>query len=299
MSDINWVVPSTPKPKGFVSKLVHFLKSRPILFLILLTPGIPEYLSASSQLTLLVIFPPLFFLFLAANMGLYGTGALLIREAMVRWKKGWASVFLLGVAYGIMEEGIDLWTLFNPKAGPVGVLGYYGHWLGVNWVWTVGLLIFHSVYSIGLPIFLFGLVFPELKSKSLVTGNRLVTTFILLIVDSIFLYAFVSGLYAPYTPGVGLILASAVAITILVVAAKKLPGSFLTTRLGQPAWGPFKYAFVGTLLFPATLLVESFAASANAPPEIPFIIDIALTSFILLRAYKSMGTTQNQEQRPR
>src|SRR2546430_16964548 len=91
---------------------------------------------------------------------------------MIRWKKGWASIFLLGVAYGIVEEGLALWTLFNPLAQPVGVLGFYGHWLGVNWVWTVGLLIFHSVYSFGLPIFLFGLFFPEMKSKSLVSGTR-------------------------------------------------------------------------------------------------------------------------------
>src|SRR6266487_3884281 len=84
-----------------VSKLVRFLKSHPLLFLLFLTPGIPEYLSASSQLTLLVISPLLFFGLLLANLGLYGSGVILIREAMIRWRKGWASVFLLGVAYGI------------------------------------------------------------------------------------------------------------------------------------------------------------------------------------------------------
>ena len=153
----------SPQSTSLVSRLVRFLKSHPSLFLLLLTPGIPEYLSASSQLTLLVISPLIFFGLLAANLGLYGSGVILIREAMIRWKKGWASVFLLGVAYGIVEEGIALWTLFNPLAQPVGNLGFYGHWLGVNWVWTVGLLIFHSVYSIGLPIFLFRPSLPRIK----------------------------------------------------------------------------------------------------------------------------------------
>src|SRR3989441_4208111 len=171
-----------------VSRLVRFFKSHPLLFLLFLTPGIPEYLSASSQLTLVVISPILFFGLLLANLGLYGSGVILIREAMIRWKKGWASVFLLGVAYGIVEEGLALWTLFNPLAQPVGVLGFYGHWLGVNWVWTVGLLIFHSVYSIGLPIFLFGLVFPEMKSKSLVSMRGMRISVIGLIVDSILLF---------------------------------------------------------------------------------------------------------------
>ncbi len=119
LSELTWIVPK-PQPKGAIAKLVDFLKSHPLLFLLLLTPGIPEYLSASSQLTVLVINPVLFFLFLAANLGLYGSGVILIREAMIRWKKGWASVFLLGAAYGIVEEGLDLWTFFYPKAAPVG-----------------------------------------------------------------------------------------------------------------------------------------------------------------------------------
>src|SRR3989454_11998866 len=102
-----------------VSKLVRFLKSHPLLFLLFLTPGIPEYLSASSQLTLLVISPLLFFGLLLANLGLYGSGVILIREAVIRWKKGWAPVFLLGVAYGIFEEGLALWKLFNLFASPL------------------------------------------------------------------------------------------------------------------------------------------------------------------------------------
>src|SRR5256712_6277336 len=190
----------SPQSMSMLSRLVRFLKSHPLVFLLLLTPGIPEYLSASSQLTLLVISPILFFGLLAANFGLYGSGVILIREAMIRWKRGWASVFLLGVAYGIVEEGIALWTLFNPLAQPVGNLGFYGHWLGVNWVWTVGLLIFHSVYSIGLPIFLFGLVFPELKTKSLVSGTRLAATALCLIGNSILLFVFVFAIYSGYFP---------------------------------------------------------------------------------------------------
>ena len=87
MSDPTWIVPR-PQPKGAIAKFVYFLKSHPLLFLLLLTPGIPEYLSASSQLTVLVINPVLFFLFLAANLGLYGSGVILIREAMIRWRKG-------------------------------------------------------------------------------------------------------------------------------------------------------------------------------------------------------------------
>src|SRR2546427_2319414 len=287
----------SPQSTSLVSRLVRFLKSHPLLFLLLLTPGIPEYLSASSQLTLLVISPLIFFGLLAANLGLYGSGVILIREAMIRWKKGWASVFLLGVAYGIVEEGIALWTLFNPLAQPVGNLGFYGHWLGVNWVWTVGLLIFHSVYSIGLPIFLFGLVFPELKSKSLVSGTGITFSILGLIIDCFALFVLESVIYQPYNPGGGLMLFSGIVITILVLAARRLAEDFLKMRQSEPDWGPRKFALVGALLFPATLLAGGFAAGANIPPIIPMIVDIVLAIFILTRAFKSMGTGNNQEQK--
>src|SRR5438132_7842229 len=227
---------SSPQSTSLVSRLVRYLKSHPLLFLLLLTPGIPEYLSASSQLTLLVISPLIFFGLLAANLGLYGSGVILIREAMIRWKKGWASVFLLGVAYGIVEEGIALWTLFNPLAQPVGNLGFYGHWLGVNWVWTVGLLIFHSVYSIDLPIFLFCLGFPELKSKSLVSGAGLTFSIFGLTFNCFPLFVLDSLTYRNYNSGGVLLIFSGVVIAVLVFAARKLPGDFLKFKLSQPKW---------------------------------------------------------------
>ena len=55
----------------------------------------------------MVLNPVQFVFQIVANLGLYGPGVILIREAFVRWKKGWASVLILGAAYGILEEGLD------------------------------------------------------------------------------------------------------------------------------------------------------------------------------------------------
>jgi hypothetical protein len=51
------------------------------------------------------------------------------------------------------------------------------------------------------------------------------------------------------------------------------------------------------LLFPATLFIGGFAAGANIPPVIPFVLDLVLSLFILTRAYGSMGVANNQEQK--
>ena len=78
------------------SRVLSSLKMHPVLCLLLLTPGIPEYLSSSSPLNALVLNPAMFVFQLVANLGLYGPGVLLIREAKVRWRKGWGTQLING-----------------------------------------------------------------------------------------------------------------------------------------------------------------------------------------------------------
>lgn len=140
---------------------------RPILFLFVLSPAVGELLSGASPP--LVFFNPISFLFLGA---LYGSGALLIREYARRWGKGWRSILLMGAAYGIIEEGILVRSFFNPGWKDLGILGTYGRWLGVNWVWAEWLTIYHSIFSITIPIFLIELYYPHVRAKPWLSARR-------------------------------------------------------------------------------------------------------------------------------
>ena len=283
--------PQVTERKGRVARIISYLKAHPLLCLLILTPGIPEYLSGSSNMAFLVLNPPVFFLLLAANLALYGPGVILIREAKIRWDKGWASVFLLGAAYGIVEEGLALRTLFNSTSSVVGNLGVYGHWLGVNWVWTVGLVIFHSVFSIGLPIFIFGLAFPDLKSKSLVSTRGIRISMLTLATDSVLL-----SLLVNYWPAEiwGLLVLSSIVVVLLVIAAKKLPADFLKTVRAEPRWRPRAFFLIGAIFFPIWLLAGGFAASANLFPPVIMVFDILISLWVLRLVFRSMGTQLNQ-----
>ena len=283
--------PQITERKGRIVQIISYLKAHPLLCLLILTPGIPEYLSGSTNMAFLVLNPPVFFLLLAANLALYGPGVILIREAKIRWNKGWASVFLLGAAYGIVEEGLALRTLFNPTSSVVGNLGVYGHWLGVNWVWTVGLVIFHSVFSIGLPIFIFGLAFPDLKDRSLVSTRGIRISILTLATDSVLLSLLVN--YWPAEIG-GLLVLSSTVIVVLIVAAKKLPADFLKTARTEPRWRPRAFFLIGAAFFPIWLLAGGFAASANLFPPAIMVFDIVVSLWILRLVFRSMGTQLNQ-----
>lgn len=122
---------------------------KPVLTLLFLSPAIGELLSGSS--------PPLQFfnpVALALLVALYGCGALLIREAVARRSLNSNGLLMLGAAYGIIEEGLTCKSFFNPNWTDTGFLSIYGRAWGVNWVWAVGLTVYHMVVSIMVPIFL-------------------------------------------------------------------------------------------------------------------------------------------------
>lgn len=168
--------------------------------------------------------PPLAFLnpttliFLPA---LYGSAAILLRELVVRRGLGWRSWILLGAAFGAINEGVIAVTWFDPKVP--AYLGRYGHALGVNWVWAVGLTVFHITYSVTIPILLAESAFPSIASRPWLrrrgmNGFGIWLTFTALL-------GFITGTYE-----LGRLVALGWAVTLIVVA-------LLLPRARAPAAG--------------------------------------------------------------
>lgn len=139
---------------------------RAVFTLLILAPLCGEMLSGSMPPLEWIVNP---FGVLLITM-LYGSGALLIREFVHRWGKGWPSVLLLGLAYGIYEEGLVVRSFFDPTWGDLDRLAWYGRALGVNWVWTLNLTWFHATISTAIPILIVErLLYPELRDRPWLT----------------------------------------------------------------------------------------------------------------------------------
>ncbi len=289
--------PPTPSPParavpGAISRLKRFLRAHPVLCLLLLSPGIPEYLSSSSALSALVFAPPLFLFQLGANLGLYGPGVLLIREAMLRYRKDWPSLIAFGCAYAILEEGVALSTLFNPRAGPVGSLGVYGHYLGVNWVWTLGLLMVHTVYSIALPIVLLGLALPETRGRSLLSNRQVRAVMSILGVDVTVLFLVIlEGVH--FWMGYTLLGGSAAAIGVLVAIGFTLGPASEPAPDSRPRRSGLEFALLGAALFPGTLLIEAIVASLGAPAAVTVALLALFYAGWGLRVLPAVGRREN------
>jgi hypothetical protein len=128
-------------------------RARPVLFLLLASPVIAELLWGTTAVTQA---PGLLF-----QIGLYGCGAIVIREAVVRWGAGWPSVLLLGLAYGAIEEGLLEPTWLTPRLfpHPYGVAG------GVYWTYAVFNAGYHAIFSVGIPVALTQILFPAWRGR--------------------------------------------------------------------------------------------------------------------------------------
>ena len=228
---------------------------------------------------------PVFLLFLAINVAMYLPGALLIREAMIRWKKGWATVFALGAAYAIMEEGIADATLFNPNSPVVGALGSYGHFAGVNWVWLPGILLIHIVFSISLPLVLLGLALPETRGRSLLTDRQVLWTFLILAVDTAALTT-IGWLALHWWDGIPITAACLVAIAGFALLGRRLPEHLFAPPRSAPSATPLRFYLLGFTLFPVSVLIEGLAEAAGLPPALAIagLLAFLLTVGLAFRA---------------
>ena len=217
----------------------------PALILFFLAPAIAELLSGSAPPA--EFFNPVGFFLLAS---LYGSGAIIVRELKVRWKKSYVSMFILGAAYGIIEEGLMVKSFFDPNWMDLGILGSYGRWLGVNWVWAEWLTIYHAVFSIAIPITLVELAYSDRRNESWV-GNKTFAMLVLLLGAVTALGYFTLTDYRP--PFVQYELAAATVVALIVLAWRTPSTAGKKGRLQPPK--PSRLALAGFLIASALFML--------------------------------------------
>src|SRR5467141_1784487 len=208
-----------------------------LVSLIILAATLAEFLTGSTPLPSIVIYPPGF----VFNVGLYGGGALLLREASIRWRKRWGAVLLLGGAYAVGEEGFAAKTMINPDSPIIGNQ-LYSHWIGVNWVPLAALTVFHAAFSIAVPILLIELIYPETKGRRLLGVSGLAITMLVYAVDVVLLSLWFGD---PYHPSLFPILFLSVYAAAFILAAYRVPRSFLQARGERPDRGERTFLLLG------------------------------------------------------
>jgi hypothetical protein len=111
---------------------------------------------------------------------IYSAGALVIREVVRRKHLGIGSVLAIGLAYGLVEEGLVLGSLTSTTLYPVA--DWAPRLLGFNSAYSLWVLLYHAVFSIAVPIVMVDLIFPQLRNEPYLRTGGLVIWAVALLV---------------------------------------------------------------------------------------------------------------------
>jgi hypothetical protein len=238
----------------------------PAVVLFLLAPYVAEGVSGASPV--LIFFNPLVLIYFVL---FYGSGAMLIREVTLAWGKGWPTRLLLGLAYGICEEGLSTKVFFDPHRTNLGPQMQYGTWAGVHWPYAFHLAVYHAVFSISIPIFLTALLFPERADTPWVRRRTLpvlAATFIVgMLISAIRLY--------PYNPGVARVGGAVGVVLVLIVLARAAPLSFRLPGRTKVAT-PRRLAWLGFLTAMTFWIVSYLFAAWHVAPGVTMAGEVVI-----------------------
>jgi hypothetical protein len=190
----------------------------PAVGLFFLSPLVAEFLLGNLSIASIAGL-----LFLAP---MYGGGALLIREVARRTGRGWPTIILLALAYGIVEEGLVTQSLFNPHYAGQSLLSHgYIDALGMGSWWTLFVLTLHTVWSISVPIALVEAFVPSRRTTPWLGKVGLPVIAVVFVLGCLLNFAGsldqsqIGGSAQPFFASPAQFAGSAAAAVVLVVAA--------------------------------------------------------------------------------
>ncbi|MDG4834009.1 hypothetical protein O7627_32585 [Solwaraspora sp. WMMD1047] len=257
----------------------------PALILFLLAPLIGEYLLGNLPLDstdALAVYLPLVLL--------YGAGAVLIREVTVRAGRGWPTLVLLALAYGVIEEGLVTQSLFNPTY--VGLeLNEYGKIPGTQTgaSWASYVLTLHSVWSIVVPTALIEVLFPDRRRVPWLPWPALAAAAVGYLIGAVVL-GLGTYLSEDFFAGPGQLAAAAGIAALLVVVAFLVPRRPTPGVASRPAVPPWRPVVLAGLTFAAGSCFFLLYILGVSERLLPPVVHVAAT-LALIGAYVQVVRT--------
>jgi hypothetical protein len=259
--------------------MAHFLRRlSPVLALFFLAPLVGEFFLGDFPVVvifLVLVFAPM-----------YGGAALLIREFARRTGRGWPTMILLGLAYGVLEEGLITESLFNPHYLDENLIqpGYVS-WLHTGVLWLVYVVSLHTFWSVSVPIAIVEEATPARRTTPWLGWKGLTVVAVLFVLGSFAVWNQNVQLNHNFHDSAGEAVGTLVVVAVLVVVA------FLLPRPSDPAggrvpsgWVAGAVALAGGLIFKAGLILPTWPLSVAA-----FLIGPAIVLVLTARWSRRAG----------
>ena len=184
---------------------------------------------------------------------LYGSGAIQIREVARRTGRGWPTILVLGLAYGLIEAGLIDQTLFNPPELADGGLGAtaYVPALGISVSNLLAFVVGHSVWSIGVPIAMVEALVPGRRATPWLGRAGLTVSGVLYLLGAVLIFRYMykeSGGFLAPAPKLAAVAALSAGLLGLAFAVGRRPRP-VTDRPAPRPWLVAVVALAASFLF--------------------------------------------------
>lgn len=187
----------------------------------------------------------------------------------------------LGAALAVIEEGLMVRSFFDPNWPDIAGLGSYGRALGVNWIWSLDLIVFHAVYSIAIPNLLVGLLFPAARERRWTGRPGFIVLCAILALDAAFGGYALTRYAPPLIPYAGAVLLAACFLAL----GRFLPGRILAADAVAPPSGktsaPLAFLLTGLLGAVGHFVLSWVVPGTGLPP-------IATAALTLVEAFAAL-----------
>lgn len=194
----------------------------PALGLLFLAPVTAEYLygyddstgNPGSLLGNLFLFTPL-----------YGGAALFIREVARRASRGWPTILLLGLAFGVLQAGLIDQSMFSPAYRDIS---YWDEWfrafdvpaVGMNPSLAIAFTVGHMIWSVAVPIAIIEALVPRHRATPWLGNIGLASIAVGFAAAAVVGYQLDTEVFRP---NAGQIVGAAVVLIALAIAAFSAP----------------------------------------------------------------------------
>jgi hypothetical protein len=253
------------EPRSFLQKIA------PAIVLMVLAPLIAEVLPGSTRMSSIFVFP--------IEMGVWGGGALLVREATRRWNLGWLNMLLLSFVLALAEECLIQQSSLAPLVFSIQKGGeLYARAAGINYLYLLWALGYESVFVVFLPVAVAELIFSDRRRAPWLGRAGLAGTLVYFLIACFFAWftwtqiARVKVFHVPaYHPPlltimIAVMIMAALVLLVLGPARQRFATRPLQTCLPSH-WIVGVTAFALALLWYG-LVVLAFGARPHFPPAI-------------------------------
>ncbi len=253
---------------------------KPIAVLALLATIVPEATTGSTPLS--VIFTPAPLLILSVG---YGLAVLVIREFAVRMNLGIGGLFLLGIAYGFVNEGLFAKTILRETALPMSEYDGYAYILGVNLAFALAITLWHAVSSVLFPILATYVLFPSERGRPWIGKKTVIALAVIVLALSLLMhldpksFTLATG---TWTSALSLL----AVIGVLAALATRLKSAGTAAVESAPGLGP---VWLGASTFVFLFLVLSELIAGKKLPFVLFLAAYALGLWLYMRTLRKRG----------